>query len=74
MLYCSMHMPIMFVNFKFCGAKQDSAPYMVYVILTHIPFECGVIDPYVDRFFDGFDYAMVLPLCNGEVVKVGTVC
>ena len=25
---------------------------MVYVILTHIPVECGVVEPYVDRFFD----------------------
>ena len=34
------------------GAKWDSIPYMVKVALTYIPFECGVVDPYVDRFFD----------------------
>ena len=50
---CSVHMPIIIINSKFRSAKQDSVQYMVKVILTHIPVECGVVDPYVDRFFDG---------------------
>ena len=50
---CSMHMSFMFINSKFWGAKMDSVPYMVYDILTHILVECGVVDPYDDRFFDG---------------------
>ena len=50
---CSVHIPIMFVNSKFWGAKTDSVPYIVNVILTHIPVQCGDVDPYVDRFFDG---------------------
>ena len=47
---CSVCMPI---NSKFLGAINDSVPYMVKVILTQISVECGVVDPYVDRFFDG---------------------
>ena len=49
---CSVHMPI---NSKFWGAKKDSDPYMVKVIHTHIAAECGVVDSYVDRFFDVSD-------------------
>ena len=44
---CSVHMPIIIFNSKLRGAKQDSVPYMVKVILIHIPTECGVVDPYV---------------------------
>ena len=50
---CSVCMPIIIVNYKFSGAKQDSVPYMVKVVLTDIPVECGVVYPYVDGFLNG---------------------
>ena len=43
-------MPIIFINSKLRAAKQDSVPYMMKGIHTHIPVECGVVDPYVDRY------------------------
>ena len=43
----SMCMPIIIINSKLMGAEQDSVPYMMKVILTHIPIECAVVDPYV---------------------------
>ena len=49
---CSVHMPII-INSKLRGAEQDSVPYMMKVILTNIPVECGVVDPYVYRFLNG---------------------
>ena len=50
---CSVCMPIVIINFKVRGVKQDSVPYMTKVILTHIPIECGVVDPNVYlRFCD----------------------
>ena len=45
---CSVCIPIIIINSKLRGAKQHSVQYMVKVILTHIAFECGVVDPYVD--------------------------
>ena len=50
---CSMHMPIIITNFKLRGVEQDSVPYMMKVILTHISAECRVVDPYVYRFLNG---------------------
>ena len=50
---CSVCMPIIITNFMLRGVEQDSAPYMMKVILTHIPVECRVVDPYVYRFFNG---------------------
>ena len=50
---CSVCMPIIIINSKLRGAEQDSVPYMMKVILTHIPVECGVVDPYVYRFLNG---------------------
>ena len=44
---CSAHMPIVVTNFKVRAVKQYSVPYMMKVILTHIPIECGVVDPNV---------------------------
>ena len=44
---CSVCMPIVIINFKVRGVEQDSVPYMMKVILTHIPIECGVVDPKV---------------------------
>ena len=70
---CSVHMPIVIINFKVKGVKQDYIPYMMKVILTHIPIECGVVDPNVYRFLNGSGQAMVLPAYDGEVFKVGAV-
>ena len=44
---CSVCMPILIINFKLRGVEQNSVPYVMKVILTHIPIECGVVDPYV---------------------------
>ena len=32
-------------NFMVRGVKYDSVPYMMMIILTHIPIECWVVDP-----------------------------
>ena len=40
-------MHIVITNFKVRGVKQDSVPYIVKIILIHIPTECGVVDPNV---------------------------
>ena len=58
---CSVHMPIIFINFKLRGTEHISVPYMMKFKLTHIPVECGVVDPYVYRFLNGSGYAMVIP-------------
>ena len=39
---CSVHMPIIIVNSKLRGAKQDSVSYEVKVILNHIPDENSI--------------------------------
>ena len=44
---CSLCMPIVIINFKVRGVKKDSVPYMMKVIVTHIPIKCGVFDPNV---------------------------
>ena len=44
---CSVHIPINITNFKVRGVEQDSVQYMMKVILTYIPIECGVVDPNV---------------------------
>ena len=46
-------MPIIISNFKVRGVEQNSDPYMMKVILTNIPVECGVVYPYVYRFLNG---------------------
>ena len=38
---CSVHMPIVITNFKVSDVKQDSVPYMIKIILAHIPIECA---------------------------------
>ena len=48
---CSVHMPIIITNSKLRCAEEDSVPYMMKVILIYIPVECGVVDPYVYRFW-----------------------
>ena len=50
---CSLHMPISIINSKLRGSEQDSVPYMMKVILIHIPVECCVVDPYVHGFLNG---------------------
>ena len=44
---CSVCMPVIIINSKPRDAEKDSVPYMMKVILTHIPVECRVVDPYV---------------------------
>ena len=44
---CSVPMPIVITNFKVRGFRQDSVSYMIKIVLTHIPIECGVVDPNV---------------------------
>ena len=44
---CSVCMPIIIINSKLGHAEQASVPYMMMVILTHLPVECRVVDPYV---------------------------
>ena len=49
---CSVHMPIIITNFKLRGVEQDSVPYMMKIILIHIPFECEVVKnlhPFMDK-------------------------
>ena len=41
------------INCKLKGAGQDSVPYMMEVIRTHISVTCEIVDPYVDRFLNG---------------------
>ena len=50
---CSVCMPIIIINFKLRGVEQDSVPYIMKVVLTHIPIVCGVVDYYVYRFLTG---------------------
>ena len=49
---CLACTPIIITNFKLRGVEQDFVPYMMKVILTHIPVEYGVVDPYVYRFLN----------------------
>ena len=51
--WCSLCMPSIIINSKLRGAEQDSVLYMMKVLLTHIPVECGFVDPYVYRFLNG---------------------
>ena len=50
---CSVCMPIIIINFKLRDVEQDYVPYMMKVILSHIPVDCGVGDSYVERFLNG---------------------
>ena len=40
---CSVYMPIVITYFKVKGVKQDSVPYMMKIILTHIPIAFEVV-------------------------------
>ena len=42
---CSVCMSIIITNFKVMGVEQDSVPYIMKLILAHIPIECGVVNP-----------------------------
>ena len=64
-------MPIIIINSKLRGAEQDSVPYMMKVILIHIPVECGVVDLYVYRILNGSgspsSYMGQSPVINPEL-------
>ena len=49
----SVCMLFIIINSMLRGAEQSSVPYMMKVILSHIPIECGVVDTYVYRFLNG---------------------
>ena len=38
--------------FNVGGTKEDLIPNMTELGLTDIPFKCGIIYPFVDRFFN----------------------
>ena len=44
---CSVHMPTDIINFQVNSVKQDSVPYMMQIILTHISVKCGIVDLHV---------------------------
>ena len=69
----SVCMPIVITIFKVQDVKQDSVPYMMKILLTHIHIECGVVDLNVYWFRNGSGYAMVLPSYDGEVLRVSAV-
>ena len=48
---CSVHMPIVIINFKVRGVGQDSVLYIMEIILTHISVKCGIVDHDEYRFF-----------------------
>ena len=48
-------MLIVIIYFKVRGFKQDSVPYVMKVIITHIAIECGIVNPNVYWFLNGFD-------------------
>ena len=50
---CSMCMSNVIINFKLRGVEQSSVPFMLKDICTHIPIECGIVDPYVYRLLSG---------------------
>ena len=52
---CTVHRPIIITNFKVSSVEQDSVPYMMKVILTHILIQCRVVDPNVYLFLNGSD-------------------
>ena len=39
----SLCMPTIIINVEVRGVEQDSAPYMMKIVPTHIPIECGVV-------------------------------
>ena len=44
-----VHMPIGRVNFKVGVLSRDSVPYMIKIVLTNVPFKCGIVASNVDR-------------------------
>ena len=52
LLRAILHIPLWKGCFKFRGTKEDPISYMTELELTYIPINCGIIDPYVNRFLD----------------------
>ena len=65
---CSVCMPIV-INLKVSGVGQDSVPYMMEIILTHITVKCGVVDLDEYRFF--YDVEVVW---GGAISCLSAVC
>ena len=42
---CSVCRPVVIINFKVGGVRQDSVPYMMEIVLTHISVKCVIVDP-----------------------------
>ena len=63
-----MCMTIVIINGKVRGVGQDSVPYMVEIILTHISVKYGIVDPDEYSFFYSPGKAMVLLPYDVEVV------
>ena len=49
---CSVCILIVIINFKVRGVEQDSVPFMMKVILIHIPIKYGVVYPNIYRLFN----------------------
>ena len=64
---CSVCMPIRRVNFKVRGVKWDSVPYMMEIILTNIPINCGIVDCSVNRLLYCPGKAIFIPPYDAEV-------
>ena len=50
---CFVCIPMVIIIFKLRDVEQDSVPFMMRVIHTHIPIECLVVYSYVYRFLNG---------------------
>ena len=68
--WCTLYMSI---YFKSLGIKEYSVPCMVQIELTYISIKCGVVNLYVDGFFNCSGRAMVLPPYYFEVALCGYV-
>ena len=47
-----VHIPLWNGYFKIRGTKEDPITYVIKMELTYIHFECGIIDPDVNRFLN----------------------
>ena len=54
--------------FNVGGTKEDPIPNMIELELPYIPVKCGIIYPYVDRFFNYLCKVLALPAYYIEVV------
>ena len=48
-------------DIELCVGRQNSVPNMWKAMLTNVPVEGGIVDCYVNGFFDGS--SKVVPLC-----------